>query len=162
MFKKLCAKKYYGIEKEIMNYITITWENWKKRYSNTLVLSIKTGFKRDYSRDSYSGYEKQKEMYFPANNKNEKFHPKETVLGLELEGKFKAYPFSELKKIKGIIKDNFNKKEIHIEYDKKHKSAIVTNDKGERIPSITLFWFAWIAFFPEGDVFTEKNYKKKR
>lgn len=133
-----------------------TWENWKKRHENTLVLSTETGYRRDYSRTPYSGYEKRKETYFPVNNKNEEFHPKETILGLEVDGKFKAYPFSELKKVKGIIKDKFNQKDIYIEYDKKHSSAAVKNEKGEMIPSITLFWFAWIAFHPESEVFIAK------
>ena len=134
-----------------------SWENWKKQFENTLVLSTETGYQRDYSRDPYIGYEKKKETYFPINNKDERFHPKVTVLGMEIDGKFKAYPFSELKKVKGLIWDNFNQQNIQIEFDKKHKSASIKNEKGEKIPSVTLFWFAWIAFHPDSEVFTEKK-----
>jgi hypothetical protein len=137
-----------------------SWENWKKQYENTLVLSTETGYQRDYSRDPYIGYEKKKETYFPINNKDERFHPKETVLGLEIDGKFKAYPFSELKKVKGAIRDNFNQQNNQIEFDKKHKSASIKNERGKKIPSVTLFWFAWIAFHPDSEVFIEKKYKK--
>ncbi len=36
-------------------------------------------------------------LYFPVAEKNPQYRRKSTVLGLEIDGEFKAYPFDELK-----------------------------------------------------------------
>ena len=74
-----------------------TWGHWLQQYPETRVLSDDTGFSRDYSRNPYDGYEKSRATYFAVNNKApETYHPKEEVLGIEVNGEFKAYPFVEL------------------------------------------------------------------
>ncbi|CAM4231728.1 DUF3179 domain-containing protein [Gillisia limnaea] len=46
-----------GKELKILNTANTTWKNWKEKNPETLVLSEKTGFKRDYSLNPYPGYE---------------------------------------------------------------------------------------------------------
>jgi hypothetical protein len=38
-----------GIELEPLHVVTTTWSEWKKRHPRTLVLSLETGYQRDYS-----------------------------------------------------------------------------------------------------------------
>ena len=42
---------------------------------------------------------------FGVNATNKKYHPKEKVIGIELGKVFKAYPFSELEKVKSPVRD---------------------------------------------------------
>ncbi len=138
-----------------------TWGKWNEKYPNTLVLSYDTGFNRDYDRNPYPNYESSTSVFFPVSHRNPLFHPKENVLGVEIDGKFKAYPFSELKKSKGgVVNETFQGQTLRIVYDAKHKSAEVFDDSGKPVPAITNFWFAWYAFHPDTEVY-QRSPKKK-
>jgi hypothetical protein len=76
-----------------------TWRDWLAKHPDTLVLSDDTGHFRDYQRDPYAGYEESRYTYFAVNNKSpDNYHPKEIVVGLGIDGVYKAYPFIELDK----------------------------------------------------------------
>ena len=131
-----------------------SWGQWKEEHPATLLLSQNTGFQRDYSHNPYPGYAVSPEVYFPLSKQDDRFHPKETVVGVEVNGKFKAYPFTELEKLKGKeLKDIFNGQELLIRYDAKSKSARIFSKGGEELPAVTTFWFAWYAFHPETVVY---------
>lgn len=136
-----------------------TWGSWKQRYPNSLVLSIDTGHSRDYTRDPYAGYENSEGIYFPVAHRDPRYHPKERVLGIEINGKFKAYPFSELSQTNGAVKETFNGKALKIDYDAANQSARIFDKNGNELPSITGYWFAWYAFHPETFVFKAPELK---
>lgn len=132
-----------------------TWEKWYERHPETLVLSENTGFKRDYDKNPYPGYMQSRQLYFQVENEDGRYHPKEMVLGLEINGSYKAYPFTELsKKGKSTISDTFEGRDLIIEFDQASYSAeILDADTREVIPTIANFWFAWFAFHPDTEVF---------
>lgn len=132
------------------------WEAWKKKHPHTNVLSDKTGFRRPYDRDPYQGYESSSRLMFDVNLRNSKFHPKEKVIGIEIGGGAKAYPFSELSKTTSPVKDVFNKIPIQIHYDGKTKTAVIRDSNNKELPSVVGFWFAWYAFHPKTKVFVAK------
>lgn len=132
------------------------WQDWQQRHPDTLVLSTDTGYRRDYSRSPYAGYSKSRELFFPVQARDDRYHPKELVLGLELDGRFKAYPFSELKKSGGVVHDLFAGQQIEVRYDAANKNAAVFDKEGRALVGVTSFWFAWYAFHPETRVFTAK------
>ncbi len=145
-----------GKELKVLNTANTTWKNWKEKHPKTLVLSEETGFKRDYSRDPYPGYEASPALFFPVSAQNDDFHPKEMVIGIKINGKSKAYPFSELEKSgKKSIKDRFNGKELEIRYNAESKSAEIFDAKGKALPAITNFWFAWFAFNPDTSIYRQ-------
>jgi hypothetical protein len=87
-------------------------------------------------------------------NWDKRFHPKEMVVGIEVDGKFKAYPFSELEKLKnGKLQNRFNVRDLLIEFNDKSQSAVIRNTKGNEVPSLATFWFAWYVFHPETEVY---------
>jgi hypothetical protein len=132
------------------------WESWKTKYPNTQVLSDDTGYRRNYDRDPYQGYENSERLMFGVNATSRKHHPKEKVIGIEI-GKFaKAYPFSELSKAKSPLKDVVGKKNIHIFYDHKTGTAFIQDEQKRELPSVVGFWFAWYAFHPETQVFSAR------
>ena len=129
------------------------WADWKASHPDTLLLSRQTGFRRDYDKDPYSGYENSSGTWFPVKKKDPRFHPKERVLGVELDGLFKAYPFSELSKTSGAVTDTVAGQVVTLVYNEKADSARIVGSDNREIPAITSFWFAWYAFHPETEVY---------
>lgn len=131
-----------------------TWQDWKTQHPNTLVLNTKTGFQRDYAKNPYAGYKNNRQIYFPVKQIDERFHPKEQILGIELNGQFKAYPFSELAKTKREITDTVAGQIITVRFNKQHQSGtILDTQTGKEIPSQITLWFAWYAFHPQTSVY---------
>ena len=62
-----------------------SWRAWREKYPGTMVLSVDTGFARDYSVDPYAGYDTDTALYFPVRGESRRYHPKERVLGVEGE-----------------------------------------------------------------------------
>jgi hypothetical protein len=132
------------------------WASWKSKHPKTKVLSDDTGYRRDYDRDPYQGYETSERLVFGVSAKNQKYHPKEKVIGIELGGVTKAYPFSELKKVASPIKDVIGKTPVQIFYDRKTKTAVIRDENNREIPSVVGFWFAWYVFHPETRIFSAR------
>ena len=131
-----------------------SWAAWKKKQPNTLVLSTKTGFSRDYNRSPYGGYTKNTSVYFPTAFKSKKYHPKERVLGISINGKHKVYPFSELSKLStSTLKDDFNGQKLQLRFDTENRDGSIMDESGNILPSLNTFWFAWYAFHPDTVIF---------
>ena len=132
-----------------------TWRDWLQDHPATLVMSDDTGYARNYQRNPYAGYEKSRYTYFAVNNEApDNYHPKEIVLGLEVDGMYKAYPFIELDKNgKSRFSDTVNGKDYNFDWDSDNRSLTVTDDDGQEIAAIQGFWFAWFAFHPDTQVF---------
>jgi len=129
-----------------------SWEEWVERHPDTRVLSNDTGYSRNYRVDPYPNYGRDGKLYFPVTNSSKKYRRKEIVMGLEIDGRFKAYPFKELKKGAGRFDDEFAGEAFSVEFDAKHRTARVLEADGSEIPTTTAFWFAWYAFHPETDI----------
>jgi hypothetical protein len=129
------------------------WADWKQRYPATQVLSTETGYRRDYTKSPYQGYEKTADLFFPVRARDDRYHPKESVLGIEVAGRFKAYPFVELEKSGGDVHDTFAGETIVVKYDKHYRTAVAADDQGNTLPGIIAFWFAWYAFHPDTEVY---------
>lgn len=130
-----------------------TWKDWQKRYPDTKVLSLNTGYTRDYKRDPYQEYIQTDEIYFPVSSFNKKLPKKERVLGVIVNAEAKAYPFSVLDKVSFPLLDEVGAEKIFIYFDKEEKSAWVESENGEVMPSVQAYWFAWCAFYPETNIF---------
>lgn len=142
-----------GTRLETLPLAHTTWGDWKKRHPDTLVLSMDTGHARDYTRNPYAGYEDRPELVFPVKFRASGYHPKERVIGIEIDGGFKAYPFVELAKGPEEIRDALAGRQITVRFDSAHESGAVYGPSGKEMPSLTAFWFAWYAFHPETEVY---------
>lgn len=138
-----------------------TWQDWENRHPDTWVLSKETGFWRDYDIDPYAGYRLHGGIAFPVSAESDRYPPKEQVLGVEIDGRFKAYPFSELAKTTGAVTDDFAGRQLTLLFDSAHRSATVKDRHGIPHPAVISFWFAWYAFHPETDVFTATEGKAR-
>ena len=133
-----------------------TWRDWLQRHPDTKVLSNYTGYSRDYGRNPYAGYEQSRQLFFQVNNEApDTYHPKERVVGLDINGVYKAYPLVELDKNgQSQFTDTIDGETVTILWDSINRSVSITNAAGDAIPSIEGFWFAWFAFHPDTEVFT--------
>jgi len=129
------------------------WADWRQRHPATQVLSRETGARRDYSRNPYAGYGSSRNLYFPVAQQDRRYHPKEAVLGLELAGQFKAYPFAELNRSDAVVRDTVAGQVVTIHYDREHHTAVALDAQGEPLPAVIAYWFAWYAFHPDTAVY---------
>lgn len=134
-----------------------SWGDWRTRYPDSLVLSLDTGHRRNYHRDPYAGYETDEGLYFPVSHRDARFHPKERVLGLEINGLHKAYPFAELSRTSGQFQDRLGGQNLIIQFDSANQNARALDANGRLLPGVTSYWFAWYAFHPETQVFRAKS-----
>ena len=130
-----------------------SWQEWTSRHPQTTVLSDDTGFRRNYRMDPYPNYGSDGRLYFPVSHSSNEYRRKEPVMGLEVDGKFKAYAFKELSKGTPRFKDEFGGIEFLVEFDKEHETARILNADGDELPTTIAYWFAWYAFHPETEVF---------
>lgn len=133
-----------------------TWREWKLRHPDTEVLTTETGFRRNYRADPYPNYRRSGRLYFPVDKESKLYRRKTTVMGLEIDGQFKAYPFAELRKGPAKFSDEFQNQQFDVYFDKDNDTARVVDDNGDEIPTTIAFWFAWYAFHPESVIHTVK------
>ncbi len=142
-----------GAKLKLISSTHTTWKQWRKLHPKTLVLSNQTGFRRNYDRDPYKGYNKRPDLMFPVGKQNRAYHPKERVIGIEVNGRYKAYPFIELAKVNSSVNDVVNGQQLRIEFDSQSQTAMIYDKKGEALPTVIGFWFAWYAFHPETEIY---------
>ena len=142
-----------GAKLKLISSTHTTWKQWRKLHPKTLVLSNHTGFRRNYDRDPYKGYYKRPDLMFPVAKQNRAYHPKERVIGIEVNGSYKVYPFVELAKTESPVEDVVNGQPLRIEFDSQSQTAMIYDKKGKALPAVVGFWFAWYAFHPETEIF---------
>jgi len=133
------------------------WQSWIKMHPNSQLLSQDTGFARNYQKNPYSGYNQNKSIYFPVENINKEYHPKERVLGIQVGDIFKAYPYIEVFKNKKSLIDEVGDKKIKINFDQKSMSVWASDMDNNTMVTISSYWFAWMSFYPDSLVY---KYKK--
>lgn len=115
--------------------VQTTWKEWKSKHPETLVLSIDTGYRRDYHRDPY-GIAAAK------------------ALGVAVGSSTKAYPFSELKKVKEFpLRDQIGDRTILVYFDKQAESAWATDESDEPLEAFVSYLDAWKTFFPDTSIY---------
>ena len=135
--------------------VYMTWEDWIDNYPDSWVLSVDTGFGRNYERNPYFGYESSPGIWFDVEHTSDKLFSKEPVYGIVLDNSAKAYPLSYLnKEERGFFSDTFKGRSIQIKRVAKD-SYIFSDEKGSVIPAVQAFWFAWYTFYPDTDIYGE-------
>ncbi|WP_210396774.1 DUF3179 domain-containing protein [Motiliproteus sediminis] len=144
-----------GAELVQLPSLLTSWSDWQRRYPATRVLSTDTGYRRNYERNPYGGYDESLALYFPVAFLSQQFHPKERVLGVERAGVARAYPFSELAKLGNIgeLSDQLGDEVVRIRYDAEARSAELLDAGGQPLAAINAFWFAWYTFHPDTEVY---------
>jgi hypothetical protein len=96
--------KSKGLVLKEIQLVWTQWSRWRGRYPQTVVLSSETGYFRPYGSDPYGSYEKAGTYYdsgaplFPVMAKNERFTPKDVVIGIKANGRQLAIPKQSARK----------------------------------------------------------------
>ncbi len=143
-----------GEKLELLPASHTTWADWRKRHPDTRVLSTRTGVTRDYRQDPYAGYSRSRDLYFPVTNRSKRYHPKEQVIGVRLAGNSWVWPFSELAKSSGSVSTQLNGETVEVRYNTESRSGGVFREDNSEIPSTVAYWFAWMSFYPDSEVFS--------
>lgn len=97
-----------GERPTLLKLVETDWKTWKSLYPNTQVLSLKTGFPRDYTVYPYGDYKTNHErLIFSVSPTNDALPSKQRVFTLVNRGSSKAYKFSDLSGGKAF-KDTFS------------------------------------------------------
>ncbi len=87
-----------GIALDVLPVVVTDWESWLAAHPDTSVLSLDTGFLRNYSNGAaYSDYFNSTELMFPSWQQDTALiQNKEMVFALRLQGQAKAYPLAAI------------------------------------------------------------------
>jgi hypothetical protein len=82
-----------GIELEVLPVTIASWRDWRAAHPETRVLSLETGFDRDYTPGQpYGAYFASEELMFPALVPDRRLPPKAYVFALRADGHRRAWP----------------------------------------------------------------------
>ncbi len=131
-----------------------TWSDWRQLHPDTLVLSTDTGYRRDYDRSPYLGYERSNRLMFNVEHRSRAYDNKSLVLGLSIGDRHRAYPFEELRsRGAGRFIDEFAGTELTVVWSEAANSAHILDETGAELPTVLAYWFAWYAFHPDTEIF---------
>jgi hypothetical protein len=157
LWPQILGKAVHGARKgerlESFPAVVTTWGRWKARYPETLVLSEETGYRRNYNRNPYPGYEELLRVWFPVAAESDRFHTKKVMVGIENRGEYLAIPKEEFRGV-GRARVSLGGDGLEITYDLELESVEVTSAGGE-VRYFEVYWFAWYAYHPETGVWSE-------
>jgi len=144
-----------GSELKLVASQLVTWRQWREEHPDGLVLSLETGYARDYSRNPYSSYEHSDSLMFPVVPQDRRLLPKEKVLGIVVDGRPRAYPLAALEKVGNRLEERLGSRVVSVRRDPLSGQAHATAD-GEPVVSLVTYWFAWFAFHPDTEIWGER------
>ncbi len=107
-------------ELEVVPATQTTWEAWRELHPDTKVLNKNTSV----TTDSYVNYyESGRAGIHGQFNPDDRLYVKELVLGVNLDGSQKAYPFSTLTR-EQVVNDSFAGKDVLIFFDESTGTAL--------------------------------------
>lgn len=121
-----------GIELKTRPVVITSWTQWSKQHPDTRVLSLRTGFSRDYkSGKPYSAYFSSPKLMFPALVDETKLKAKDYVFALRGSGHQKAWPLSYFK-IAPVINDTAGALQITLVGDPATRTVRAYRTRGQR------------------------------
>jgi len=140
-----------GTKLNIISSDVVRYSDWKKLHPNTVVLSKDTGARRTYGFDPYGDYYTSRDVSFGASFDDDRLHPKEFILGISINGKFKAYHSPAIKV--GETTDIFNGERVTIVKNDGGEVRMFQGGSREYLPYVGGFWFSWLAVHPDTELF---------
>jgi len=122
---------------------------WVKRSGHTQVLAHPDPEHVQYGMSPYSEYWIQDKILFPVTAKDERFHAKELVLGVVVDGKARAYLGSILTR-DGDVDERIGGKRVQVRYSTETGTFDWDVDKGVEVTEA--YWLAWKAFHPDTEI----------
>jgi len=138
-----------GTKLPIIRSDIVRYTNWREGHPKTTVLNTgRIG-------DPYGGdYYRVARSFEPDFNESESpLPPMAQVLGIEIDGQYKAYDQGVLKI--GTTQDTFAGRNLEVTRNETGEVRIKDADSGEEITIVSGFWFSWFAVHPETELYTK-------
>ncbi len=120
----------------------VSWKTFKTQYPDGLVLSRDTGFDRTYDRNPYVGYDERPGPWrsFFDRTPDNRLHPMERVVALDIGAESLAFPFESLKR-KRVINHRVGERRFVVFWVPGTSSAVnaTTIAGGQDVGSSTVF-----------------------
>ena len=135
---------------------TVTsWKKWRTKHPQTEVLSLKTGYLRDYNNDPYEEYYESKTGMFSFLRPGPGARDKELVIGVEMGGKARAYSLAMVRGMKEI-NDTINGRKIRVRFNPATDFVTVQDEEGQTVDHILTYWMVWKGIYPETKIYDEE------
>jgi hypothetical protein len=126
---------------------------WLSRQPLSEVLSRPRPTKIDYRYSRYTRYMIQDKIIFQVKARDDRFHAKELVLGVVVDGRPRAYLGSLVTEAGGRVEDEFGGRKVALVYST--DDGIFSYDVAEGVDVTEAYWFAWKAFHPDTEIWNE-------
>lgn len=150
MYGKLKGKRL-----DFYAYQQMTLEQWIQEYPDTFIAQEGTNIKKSFvpNKRFMKVINKVTATFIaPGITDLTGLAEREKIWGLEYNGINKAYPISELKRIKQII-DKVGDSEIEITYNPENNQIIGKNlETNEKLKFQNHWWFGWKEFHPDTEI----------
>jgi Protein of unknown function (DUF3179) len=146
-----------------------SWGRWRAAHPDTLVLSTRTGYLRQYGTDPYGSYNygaahelfgyykpgQGRFLYFPLLHESDRFDEKEVMVAAEL-GPHRLAVRKALLRARGTVQARMGGQPVAFRYDPALDMGRAYLAAGggspRRLVSLDVMWLAWYAFFPDAAV----------
>lgn len=128
------------------------WRSWKEMHPQSLVLSLDTGFDKQYDIDRYVDY-RGSERIFAGGKIDPRLHPKRVVYGFEIEGRAIAFDAVLLTGNKPL-QEQFAGLRLELSRSADGNVLLTDLDSGNNWAARRMFWFAWYSFHTDTTLIT--------
>lgn len=140
-----------GIKLDWLPSEHLSWKAWKAANPKGEVLSKDTGHDRPYEGEAYASYFESPDNMFPVPHTRDELPSKSWVVGIIADGKPMAFSVKSLA-TSGKATARLGDVVVTLTYDPESRLARARTAKGDELPTVTLFWFAWQAFYPKTEL----------
>lgn len=138
---------------EIGGAVTTTFGLWKTKFPDGVVLSTDTGNPRAYGTWPYGDYDFSDQVVFPVRYRDQRFHPKDTVVGVRWNGAALAIPKREFVAAGKERSFAVGGRALAARYEEDLAAVrVFDRESGEPVSAYDVMWFAWYAFNPKTEV----------
>lgn len=96
-----------GLSLGVLPVTLTSWGEWKRLHPSTTVLSLDTGYERNYDGRDYEDYFASDRLMFPVWKRGGSLEPKDQVYVVEADGVRRAYPIDLLRSLP-VLHDEIN------------------------------------------------------
>lgn len=149
------AGRLTGMRLNSIPFVIATWQSWKAEHPDTLALSNRA-FPAVFSAAFNSLGWVFKTVFAPLRlfaGEPDTTRPEDLVLGVDIQGVKKAYPFKVLVQHTSPFTDMVGEEEIRVFFHVDSFFAYAESGQGERLPSIVTYRAVWFSFYPDSQMY---------
>lgn len=141
-----------GTELGVLPSTLTSWRKWRQKHPQTEVLSLETGYQRNYRQDPYADYYASKKGFFSFFNPGPDEEEKALVAGVVIDGRARAYPV-DLLRSQSRLTDTVADTALTLSYTADNDQVHIRTAAGKEIVPLILYWFVWKSMYPETALF---------